>query len=135
MKFLLISLLAVGSFSTFAGEVLCKGTGLFDRTVVMLSDDNIEGVSAKTDSLEKVRVLYKGQSYTFEKGDVQNNRYTRPDGLSIVSFVNTERRTNATVSFMGIPNRASRPTFSAQILFNKVQSSDGISKNLSCEFI
>ena len=135
MKVLLISLLALGSFSTFAGEVLCKGTGLFDRTVVILSDNNIEGVSAKTESFERLGVLYKGQSYTFEKGDVQNNRYTRPDGLSVVSFVNTDRRTNATVSFMGIPNRASRPTFPAEILFNKVQSSEGISKNLSCEFI
>jgi len=79
--------------------------------------------------------LYKGQFYTFEKGDVQNNRYTRSDGLLLVIFVNPARRTNANVSFMGIPNRASRPTFPTKIFFNKVQSSKVISKNLSCEFI
>ena len=79
--------------------------------------------------------MYKGQSYTFEKGDVQNNRYTRSDGLLVVSFVNPARQTNANVSCMGIPNRASRPTFPANIFLIKVQSSKVISKNLSCEFI
>jgi hypothetical protein len=135
MKMLSVLFLFGISSVAEAGEIVCR-KGLLSNTTVLLSDGNTDGVSARTDRLTRVRLTHKRKSYNFEKGE-GDNFYSRPDNVSVLSFVNPARNTSAVISFSGIPKRGGRSrteTFKADFYF---EHSPGKSEefSLKCRFI